>query len=122
MSSVLQPTIGPDELVPKLAALALSPEGLTRTLAHWFLEHQADAASLSISETAARAGVSEASVFRFCRSLGLAGYRELRLALMESRGLARAARMLMPDLEAREGEDGFGAIARRIVEADIEAL
>jgi DNA-binding MurR/RpiR family transcriptional regulator len=39
------------------------------------------AAGLTVTELAALAGVSEATVLRFCRSLGLAGYAQLRLAL-----------------------------------------
>jgi DNA-binding MurR/RpiR family transcriptional regulator len=58
------------------------------------------AAASTITELAREAGSSEATVLRFCRSTGLGGYAELRLALA-----AEAARSLAPEGRAPVGSD-----------------
>lgn len=55
----------------------------------------------TISQLAARAATSETSVLRFCRRLGLRGYPQLRLALVED--VART-----PAPPARESDIGAG--------------
>lgn len=114
---------GPAELGHLLAAAALSPESTLRRLAQWMVEHQEEASRLSISALAAATGVSETTVFRFCRALGFSGYRDLRLHLAESRGAARGSQLLPLDWELN-GEEGetFAHVARRIVEVHTEAL
>ncbi|MFF2041462.1 MurR/RpiR family transcriptional regulator [Kitasatospora sp. NPDC058170] len=58
---------------------SLSP--VERAVAERILADPAAAAGLSISQLAAAAGVSDTSITRFCRTLGLRGYPDLRLAL-----------------------------------------
>lgn len=111
------------DLRPALASLALSCESAIRRTAIWIADHQEQAAGMSISDVAAATGVSETTVFRLCRVLGFDGYRSLRLALAESRGLARGARLAGPALPVSNASDAvFAQIARSIVEADAEAL
>lgn len=57
------------------------------------------AAQLSITEVAAAAGVSEATVLRFCRSLGFGGYPSFRLRL------AQGNLALFPDREQTRLDD-----------------
>lgn len=57
---------------------------LTRSsqkLADYILTHTHDSQYMSITSLAENCGVSEASITRFCRSLGLSGYNDLKLAL-----------------------------------------
>jgi RpiR family transcriptional regulator, carbohydrate utilization regulator len=111
------------DVLQELAGATLAAEGAVRQVARWLLDNQERAAELSISELAAQTGVSETTVFRFCRQMGFTGYRDLRVALVESRGLARGVQMLMPEI-AVDGEGGeqFATIARRIVELNAEVL
>ena len=51
-------------------------------VAAWVLAHRRLAADVSIAEVARAAGVSEPTVIRFCRSLGLAGFRDFRKHLI----------------------------------------
>ena len=52
-----------------------------RKIADHLRIHYAQAQYLSISDLATECGVAEATIFRFCRSLGFSGYNELRLAM-----------------------------------------
>lgn len=52
-----------------------------QAVARHVLDHPSDSSHLTIGELAAAVGVSQASVSRFCRSVGLSGYPALRLAL-----------------------------------------
>lgn len=54
-----------------------------RRAADYLLAHHRTAFSLSVQDLAREAGVSEATLVRFARELGYAGYFELRGALME---------------------------------------
>lgn len=60
---------------------------LTRSgkkLANYILSNASEAQYLSITSLAENSGVSEATITRFCRILGLSGYNELKLALARS--------------------------------------
>ena len=55
-----------------------------RKLADYIFSNTHDAQYLSISNLAEYSGVSEASITRFCRSLGLSGYNDLKLSLAKA--------------------------------------
>ncbi|MDO5423742.1 MAG: MurR/RpiR family transcriptional regulator [Eubacteriales bacterium] len=60
---------------------------LTRSgkkLADYIFEHATDTQYLSISVLAEQSGVSEATITRFCRGLGLSGYNDFKLALAKA--------------------------------------
>lgn len=59
-----------------------------RALADVVLADPAGAAACTITDIAGRSGTSRSTVTRFCRSLGLPGYAELRLALAAESGRA----------------------------------
>jgi DNA-binding MurR/RpiR family transcriptional regulator len=52
-----------------------------RIVAEYLTEHAEEAQYLSISSLAQECGVAEATIFRFCRSLGFDGYNGMRIAL-----------------------------------------
>ena len=70
-------------------------------IAEYLLRHPAEAMYLSITEVADRASVGEATVSRFCRRLGLAGFQDLKLAL---------AQEAVPPTAAPTGPPGEGAM------------
>lgn len=55
-----------------------------RKLANYILANTRETQYMSISSLAECSGVSEATITRFCRSLGLSGYNSLKLALAKS--------------------------------------
>lgn len=52
-----------------------------RVVAEYLTQHAEEAQYLSISSLAEECGVAEATIFRFCRSLGFDGYNGMRIAL-----------------------------------------
>ena len=70
-----------------LDAMTEQYNSLTRSgkkLANYILSNTEEAQYLSITSLAENSGVSEATITRFCRLLGLGGYHELKLALAKS--------------------------------------
>ena len=55
-----------------------------RKLADYILANIHDSQYMSISSLAEKSGVSEATITRFCKSLGLSGYNNLKLALAKA--------------------------------------
>ncbi|QSB04365.1 MurR/RpiR family transcriptional regulator [Natronoglycomyces albus] len=80
-------------------------------VAQAIIRDPAAAASRTITELAAEAGASEATVVRFCRSLGLAGHRELRLRAAQAIISTEAG----PDREIIGGDIPTGADMSRII-------
>jgi DNA-binding MurR/RpiR family transcriptional regulator len=111
------------DIFQRLVAAARSPDGTMCRLSRWVIDNQSRVAELSITSLAQLTGVSETTVFRFCKLLGLNGYRELRLALAEGRGVALGARLAHPEPSRGEpGEHPLASIMRRVVEVNAEAL
>ncbi len=52
-----------------------------KKVAQWILDHPEEILPLSISELAEAVGCGEATVFRFARHLGFAGYQDLKISL-----------------------------------------
>ena len=93
----------------------------SRKLADYILANPHDSQYMSISSLAESSGVSEASITRFCRSLGLSGYNSLKLAL------AKAA--YVTDIgdpsdtpENITSEDTLGSIFHKLYDANILSL
>ncbi|MDE6918097.1 MAG: MurR/RpiR family transcriptional regulator, partial [Lachnospiraceae bacterium] len=93
----------------------------SRKLADFILANSHDAQYMSISSLADSSGVSEASITRFCRSLGLSGYNNLKLAL------AKAAYVTdigdpsdSPDTIT--SEDTLGSIFHKLYDSNILSL
>lgn len=88
-----------------------------RKVADAFDQEPALVVRLPVRTLALRIGVSEATVVRFCRSVGYEGLRDLKLRL--------AAEALAPGAasyaELGEGDD-VATIVRQVVHADIQAL
>ncbi|WP_432542897.1 MurR/RpiR family transcriptional regulator [Kineococcus sp. SYSU DK002] len=81
-----------------LAALPAATASGARVLTA-LLEDPAAAAQLTVTDLAARTGTSEATVVRTARSLGFAGYPQLRLALAAAGPVPEPAALLTGSLE-----------------------
>lgn len=57
---------------------------MEQSIADYVLEHGKDVLSMSISALAQECNVVDSTVFRFCRTLGVSGYRDFRTALAVS--------------------------------------
>ena len=55
-----------------------------KRVAEWLLEHPKEATSATLAHIASECETSEPTVLRFCRRMGLAGFRELGVRLAES--------------------------------------
>lgn len=52
-----------------------------KKVAHFIIDNLKEAVGLSIMELAEKSGTSEATIVRFCRTLGLKGYQDFKLAI-----------------------------------------
>ena len=55
-----------------------------KKVAEWVLAHPREVAESTVAEVARAAATSEPSVIRFCRRMGLTGFRDLTLRLTEA--------------------------------------
>lgn len=86
-------------------------------VATFVLATPADAIRLGIKVVAERAGVSTATVLRFCRTLGFAGYKDFKIALALETG--RSPVVLSEEVRA---DDTPMQIARKVLRADMQAI
>ncbi len=79
--------------------------------------------SLSITELAERAGTSAASVTRFCRMIGYAGYSPLRVGIAEDVGRGGAQAAWIADIGRSFGpDDPPDEIKRALLETHVASL
>ena len=64
-----------------------------RKLADYVIEAPREVLDLSMTEVAARAGVSQPTIARFCHALGFSGFREFKIRLAQSDCVGRADRL-----------------------------
>jgi len=81
----------PGGLIVQISGLLPSLSPAEQRVARLVIADPADAARRTITELATAAGTSEATVIRFCRSVGMEGYPQLRIRLA-----AEAARRIEP--------------------------
>ncbi len=86
-------------------------------VARWVLEHPRQVAEATLREVAEAAGTSEPTVVRFCRHVGLSGFRELTLRLTEA--LSRPVSYLHADVKP---SDSMRDATTKVLDASIQAL
>src|SRR5689334_8266731 len=97
----------------RIRALLPTLQPSMRQVAEHVLTDTGTAASLTVTELAIAAGVSETTVIRFCKAIGFAGYPQLRLALATEVGRALGAR---PDGRVVGSDIGPGEDLARVIE------
>jgi DNA-binding MurR/RpiR family transcriptional regulator len=111
---------GPASLAVRLRAILPSLSRSERRVAQQVLDDPRAVAASTISELAEKCATSETTVIRFCRTLGLSGYPQLRLALATESGRAdTGVRVVGSDI--RPGDD-LAAIVEKIAFADARAV
>jgi RpiR family carbohydrate utilization transcriptional regulator len=88
-----------------------------RRVADWVVAHPRQAADATLAEVADACGASEPTVIRFCRRVGLSGFRELTIRLTEA--LSRPASYLHRDVHA---DDATADAVTKVVDAAIYSL
>lgn len=88
-----------------------------RQVGRWILEHPREAAHAAVAEVAAAAQTSQPTVIRFCRRVGVSGFRELKIRLAEAIGGPPS--YLHRDVE--RGDSGRDA-AVKVIERSIRTL
>ena len=85
----------------------------------WVLEHPRRVIDQSIGELAVAAGVSEPTIIRFSRSVGVSGFRELKTRLIAN--LQRPESYLHHDVDAQDSAiDAAGKVLERSIWALVE--
>lgn len=92
-----------------------------KKLADYIFAHTTETQYLSISALAENSGVSEASITRFCRKLGLAGYNDFKLAIAKS---DRVTDMGEPSgtPSTITSQDSMSSIFQKLLSANILSL
>ena len=88
-----------------------------RRVADWVVAHPRQAADATLAEVARECGASEPTVIRFCRSVGLSGFRELTIRLTEA--LSRPASYVHRDVSA---DDATADAVTKVLDAAISSL
>jgi RpiR family carbohydrate utilization transcriptional regulator len=88
-----------------------------KRVAHWVLAHPRQAADATLAQVASECGASEPTVIRFCRSVGLTGFRELTIRLTEA--LSRPASYVHRDVSA---DDATADAVTKVLDAAISSL
>jgi len=92
-------------------------------VAKYIVENSQRVASMSIGELAKATGSNKTAVVRVSKLSGYQGYRGLRAALIEHRGVLRGAELVGFDLPSgAEGVDNLLNLAREVVKINIEVL
>jgi RpiR family transcriptional regulator, carbohydrate utilization regulator len=101
----------------RLRGLYPSLKAALRKVADLVLSKPEMAIYASVNEVAAAAGVSEATVMRFCRTLGFRGFQDFKIAL--AREMVSPLQRLHEEVEEGDNPD---AIVRKVFQANINAL
>ncbi|NLY92085.1 MAG: MurR/RpiR family transcriptional regulator [Firmicutes bacterium] len=70
-------------LVMKIKSFMPSLSNTEKKIAEYILSHLRDVINLSITDLAERSKVSDASIVRFCKRLGMQGYQELKVMIAQ---------------------------------------
>jgi RpiR family carbohydrate utilization transcriptional regulator len=92
-----------------------------RTVAKYIVDNP-EVASMSIGELADATGSNKTAVVRVSKLSGYGGYRALRAALLENRGLLRGVELLGFDVPSAAESDDLVHFAREVIRINVEVL
>jgi DNA-binding MurR/RpiR family transcriptional regulator len=115
-------TVAPiSSVAVRLRALLPSLSRSEQRVAAQVLEDPRGVATSTITELAERCATSETTVIRFCRTLGMSGYPQLRLTLATEAGRADGGSARVVGGDIGPGDD-LGQIVEKIAFADARAV
>lgn len=88
-----------------------------KQVAEWVLAHPRQATEATVAEVARDCATSEPSVIRFCRRMGLSGFRELTIRLTEA--LSRPESFVHHDVSV---DDATSDATAKVVDSTIQSL
>ncbi len=103
-----------------LTHIKRSVEDLSRAekrVAEWVLAHPKETLGATLAQVSKECGTSEPTVVRFCRRVGLGGFRELGIRLAES--LSSPARYVHRDVSP---DDSSSDAVLKVMDASIQSL
>jgi len=86
-------------------------------VARWVVQHPKQASRATLAEVAKKCGTSEPTVIRFCRHIGLDGFREFTIRLTEA--LSRPVSYVHNDVSA---DDTASDAVTKVMDASIRSL
>lgn len=107
-----------------LDSISSQYNAMTRTgrrLADYIFSNKSVAQYMSITTLAESSGVSEATITRFCRGLGLSGYNDFKLALARADQTTVIGDPYNTD-EVVTDSDSFDNVCRKLYQTDVSAL
>ena len=104
-------------MLSRIEQRASSLSRAEKRVADWILAHPRQAADATLAEVAQACGASEPTVIRFCRSVGLSGFRELTIRLTEA--LSRPVSYVHRDVSA---DDATADAVTKVLDAAISSL
>jgi DNA-binding MurR/RpiR family transcriptional regulator len=97
-------------------------DSTTARLASWLLQQRQKIVDLPISRFAQETGVTETTIVRFCKGIGYSGYRELRLALVQSVGVAKGLQLGAGESSPEPGDGSMLSLAKKMVAINTDVL
>lgn len=88
-----------------------------KQVAEWVLAHPRQATEATVAEVARECSTSEPSVIRFCRRMGLSGFRELTIRLTEA--LSRPDSFVHRDVR---DDDATSDATAKVIDSTIQSL
>lgn len=104
-------------MLTKIQGLLGDLSAAEQRVANWVINHPRQSTESTLAEIARHAGVSEPTVVRFCRSVGVSGFRELTLRLAEA--LSRPETYLHQDVAV---DDSNADAVTKVFDASIRTL
>jgi len=89
-----------------------------KKVAQYIIDNSSEVLSLTVTELAEKAGVSDASIVRFSRSMGYRGYQDLKINLAAD--LAKAPEQSVSGALSRE--DSVESTVNKVIRSEIETL
>ena len=93
-----------------------------RKIASYFLEHGAEAVSMSSTEVAKAIGVSQSSIIKFVKKIGFDGFVDFKMNLYESDERSRKAVSDAFGVRGISLEDPFDRVVEGLFSSEVEAL
>lgn len=92
-------------LMMKIHSYESSMSAAEKRISNYLLEHGGEIIHMSITELASSSNVSEATVVRFCRRLGMKGYQDLKVQLAQD--LVSPVKSIQEDLELTDSDEAI---------------
>ncbi len=107
-------------IVARISAAYTSLSRAERQVADFILEHDGAGRGLTITDLAAASGASEATVVRFCRTIGFLGYTDFKLALVAE--FAPRLRALPDEHGGVQPDDSLATLLAKVLSTDSQAI